>query len=44
VHVAQVRLPRHLRIVYRQGAQLSHATEAFLETAREHEAREYRDG
>jgi DNA-binding transcriptional LysR family regulator len=44
VHVAQVRLPRHLRIVYRQGAQLSHAAEAFLATAREHETRQGQDG
>jgi len=34
VRVAQVRLPRHLRLVYRQGGQLSHAATAFLETAR----------
>ena len=37
VHVAQVRLPRHLRIVYRQGTQLSHAAQAFLEAVRDHE-------
>lgn len=34
VRVAQVRLPRHMRLVYRQGAQLSHAAAAFLEAAR----------
>lgn len=34
VRVAQVRLPRHMRLVYRQGAQLSHAAAAFLEVAR----------
>jgi DNA-binding transcriptional LysR family regulator len=37
VRVAQVRLPRQLRLVYRHHTQLSHAAEAFLETAREHE-------
>jgi DNA-binding transcriptional LysR family regulator len=34
VRVAQVRLPRHMRLVYRQGGQLSHAAAAFLEAAR----------
>lgn len=34
VRVAQVRLPRHIRLVYRQGGQLSHAAAAFLEAAR----------
>ena len=37
VRVAQVRLPRNLRLIYRHHTQLSHASEAFLETAREHE-------
>ena len=37
VPVAQVRLPRHLRLVYRQGAQLSHAASAFLEVASRHQ-------
>jgi DNA-binding transcriptional LysR family regulator len=37
VPVAQVRLPRHLRLVYRQGAQLSHAAAAFLEVASRHQ-------
>jgi DNA-binding transcriptional LysR family regulator len=41
VRVAQVRLPRHLRLVYRLGTQLSHAAQAFLETARAHEEREF---
>jgi DNA-binding transcriptional LysR family regulator len=36
VRVAQVRLPRHLRLVYRQHTPLSHAAEAFLEVARRH--------
>jgi DNA-binding transcriptional LysR family regulator len=31
--VAQVRLPRHLRLVHREGASLSHAAEAFLGVA-----------
>jgi DNA-binding transcriptional LysR family regulator len=35
VRVAQVRLPRHLRLVYHQGATLSHAANAFLEIARQ---------
>ncbi len=34
VHVEQVRLPRLMRLVYRDGAPLSHAAEGFLETAR----------
>jgi DNA-binding transcriptional LysR family regulator len=34
VRVAQVRLPRHLRLVFRGGVQLSHAAAAFLEVAR----------
>jgi DNA-binding transcriptional LysR family regulator len=37
VRVAQVRLPRHLRLIYRQSGELSHAAEAFLEVARQHE-------
>jgi DNA-binding transcriptional LysR family regulator len=35
VRVAQVRLPRHLRLVYREGVTPSHAASAFLEVARE---------
>jgi DNA-binding transcriptional LysR family regulator len=35
VHVAQVRMPRQLRLLYRRNAQLSHAAEAFLEVARQ---------
>jgi DNA-binding transcriptional LysR family regulator len=35
VRVEQIRLPRLLRLVYREGAQLSHAAQAFLATARE---------
>lgn len=34
VHVAQVRLPRHLRLVYREEGEHSHAASVFLETAR----------
>ena len=34
VHVAQVRLPRHLRLVYRAGNQRSHACSAFLDVAK----------
>ena len=34
VPVAQVRLPRHLRLVYPEHAQLSHAALAFIEIAR----------
>ena len=32
-----VRLPRHLRLIYRQSGELSHAGEAFLEVARANE-------
>jgi DNA-binding transcriptional LysR family regulator len=35
VPVAQVRLPRALRLVYREGAPLSHSATAFLTAARE---------
>jgi DNA-binding transcriptional LysR family regulator len=34
VRVEQVRLPRLLRLVYREGAQRSHAAQAFLDAAR----------
>lgn len=34
VPVAQVRLPRHLRLVYPEHAQLSHAALAFIDVAR----------
>ena len=37
VPVAQVRLPRHLRLVYPEQAQLSHAAQAFIEVARRFE-------
>jgi DNA-binding transcriptional LysR family regulator len=33
VPVAQVKLPRHLRLVYREGAELSHSAAAFLDVA-----------
>lgn len=36
VHVAQVRMPRQLKLIYREGAQLSHAAHAFLDVARDH--------
>lgn len=35
--VTQVRLPRHLRLVYRQTGELSHAAASFLDVARKHE-------
>ncbi|MPY87429.1 MAG: LysR family transcriptional regulator [Luteitalea sp.] len=38
IPVAQVRLPRALRLVYREGAQLSHASQALLTAAREYSA------
>ncbi len=34
VPVAQVRLPRHVRLVYPEHAQLSHAAQAFVDAAR----------
>jgi DNA-binding transcriptional LysR family regulator len=37
VRVAQVRLPRRLRLVYRHHSPLSHAAEAFLQAARMHQ-------
>jgi DNA-binding transcriptional LysR family regulator len=33
VKVPQLRLPRHIRLIYRRGGELSHAAEAFLEAA-----------
>ena len=36
VHVAQIRLPRQLRLVFRAAGQRSHASQTFLDTAREH--------
>jgi DNA-binding transcriptional LysR family regulator len=38
LRVEQIRLPRLMRLVYREGAQLSHAAQGFLETASELEA------
>ena len=38
VRVEQIRLPRLMRLVFRDGAQLSHAAQAFLRHAREIEA------
>jgi DNA-binding transcriptional LysR family regulator len=38
VRVEQIRLPRLMRLVYREGAPLSHAAQAFLDTAREFHA------
>ena len=35
VKVPQLRLPRHVRLVYRRGGELSHAADAFLEAAHE---------
>jgi DNA-binding transcriptional LysR family regulator len=37
VRVAQVRLPRHLRLIYRLTGELSHAAQTFLDVARRHE-------
>lgn len=37
VRVEQIQLPRLMRLVYREGGQLSHAAQAFLETARQAE-------
>lgn len=37
VRVAQIRLPRLMRLIYREHAQLSHAAQAFLDTAQEFE-------
>ncbi len=37
VRVAQVRLPRHLRLIYRQSGELSHAAQSFLDVARKFE-------
>lgn len=34
VRVPQIRLPRHVRLVYRRGGQLSHAASAFLSVAK----------
>jgi DNA-binding transcriptional LysR family regulator len=34
VRVAQVRLPRHLRLIFRQSGELSHAAQVFLDVAR----------
>jgi DNA-binding transcriptional LysR family regulator len=34
VHVAQVRLPRQLRLIYREGGQRSHAAQALLDVTR----------
>lgn len=36
VRVKQVRLARHLRLVYRRAGELSHAAGAFLEVAKQH--------
>jgi DNA-binding transcriptional LysR family regulator len=40
VRVAQVRLPRHLRLIYRQAGELSHAAQSFLEVVRRYEPAE----
>jgi DNA-binding transcriptional LysR family regulator len=44
VRVAQVRLPRHLRLIYRQGSELSHAAQAFVDVAQRFESAEYAEG
>ena len=38
--VPQLRLPRHLRLIYRQAGELSHAAQQFLSVARKHEQAE----
>jgi DNA-binding transcriptional LysR family regulator len=38
VTVSELRLPRHLRLVYRHGVLLSHAAAAFLDEARHYSA------
>jgi DNA-binding transcriptional LysR family regulator len=38
--VPQLRLPRHLRLIYRQAGELSHAAQQFLMVARKHEQTE----
>lgn len=35
VKVPQLRLPRHVRLIYRRGGEMSHAAEAFLDAAQE---------
>ena len=39
--VPQLRLPRHLRLIYRQTGELSHAAQQFLAVARKHEQAEH---
>ena len=34
VKVPQLRLPRHVRLIYRRGGEMSHAAEAFLDAAK----------
>ena len=38
VKVPQLRLPRHVRLVYRRSGEMSHAAEAFLAAARSNAA------
>ena len=38
--VPQLRLPRHLRLIYRQTGELSHAAQQFLAVAKKHEQAE----
>ena len=35
VKVTQLRLPRHVRLVYRRGGEMSHSADAFLDAAHE---------
>ena len=35
VKVPQLRLPRHIRLIYRRSKEMSHAAETFLEAAKE---------
>ena len=42
--VPQLRLARHLRLIYRQAGELSHAAQQFLAVARKHEQAEHPAG
>ena len=35
VKVPQLRLPRHVRLIYRRSGEMSHAAEVFLNVAKE---------
>jgi DNA-binding transcriptional LysR family regulator len=44
VRVPQLRLPRHVRLIYRRSGEMSHAAHAFLEVARKEAAGHSPDG